>query len=901
MSLLSQYKILAGIPSNDDGNRLLMEKKTFEVLRQKPADQLTPEQRDFLVSRAKLPFFQAPLASDLDTAGVSPELQRFAVFEGDLPRKAGKDMGEILRLRALFNEKITPEALQAVGVQDKKLIGLPIEALYTGGFAIEPAQAAKVAVVQWGLTGNNPGKLFTELPTLKLLTTTRGNDSVRQRLRDSIDQSVKFYNKGITSSLRSPYTKTLYNHVIEGNAPEDVSLLRDSGRATTDVPVLSEVNPYIRTLSEASRESFERPDEFWANKPTPYTAPETPGQAVREALIGTIPSFVMPDMSGTPSDLLQNLVVAPGLSDAYNTTQKIMANPLTAGLKGLNTTAKAAEPALASIGAAATVDDYFKAISSAKKGKALSKAMVEEALNAGNIPEFLAPFVSKTPSGKVILEITPEAAAALKLDPAQAKLLSEVNYAEKLKTQGPALEDWEASKIMGEASSMNPPGKSPSVIQAEREKARAQSLLQRKGELAETGPRPTFEPGPEFMTTVRGEPVRMTKEEVLGMLQNGRAAELPDEVFELASKSAKGKKAVSLKDVPLDVPVVNEASTRQIAQQALLGNKLTKEQELYMQLNSDEVLAAMQQERNAAKVLGEAGSPPPAVQQAAKEVEQAQATAASTAQNVDEAAEAARIKSTLPPASGADEPKKGFPWLKTAGYGTAGAAVGVPLYNALTSARESVDARNVPPASPVKQEVQKPLSPEESALMRRFGIIPFGESGQAPQAPQAMPQAQAMPATQAEPYEEARMMVGSPEATERAKRESVLVEPEKSGFDWKGIIGGLANAVAQGAEAYNTGVDPRRAWQELALRQRQEAKVMPQMDAAAMQDFYQRRQMALEAQNKREGYGFNSMRDMMDYKQKLAQELYMKNMQGKSQQEQQDFLGRMQLIDQLNR
>ncbi len=188
--------------------------------------------------------------------------------------------------------------------------------------------------------------------------------------------------------------------------------------------------------------------------------------------------------------------------------------------------------------------------------------------------------------------------------------------------------------------------------------------------------------------------------------------------------------------------------------------------------------------------------------------------------------------------------------------------------------------------------------------MRRVGIIPFGESGAQTPSSQfrvtplpAAPVTAQPPPQRAEPFEEARMMVGSPEMMERAKRESVLVEPE--GFNWKGLIGGLANAVAQGAEAYNTGIDPRRAWHELALRQRQEAKVMPQMDAAAMQDFYQRRQMALEAQNKREGYGFNSMRDMMDYKQKLAQELYMKNMQGKSQQEQQDFMSRMQFFNSL--
>lgn len=951
---------------NQPGERDVSDRRreiAFAQLRAKKPSELTPQERDFLHKTADYVLGASTLsgASSTETKPVSPELSRFAVFEGDVPRKAGKDMGDILRLNALFNERVSPEALRISGLSDKNLVGRSIESLYTGGLAIEPAKAAKLATIQWGLIGNNPQKLYAELPALTYLVSAKGTDPVRQRLRDSVDQSVKFYNRGISSNATSYYRKTLFNHVIEGNSPDEVSMARNSELTTTDVPVLKQVNPYLRTLAEASREAFTRPDEFLQNKPTPYSPPENKTQAVAETIVGSLPGWFLPEMSGTPSDLLQNAAFLPlGAVDAANTISKVMPNPL---VSGLSKATKAAEPALASVSAATTADEFFKALASANKGKAVGKAVIEEAIAAGHIPEFLAPFVVKTPSGKTIIDLSPEAAAALKIDPAQAKLFNEVNYAEKVKGDwqsaewarkkmaaegaGPKLnpvesqkaaQEAEAAAITGEAALNRAKGTLEEVrsqqkgaqLQARKnadvaaQRTRAQELakqqadegMMRQAQAIEPLddpflPRPTFEKGPEVLKTQRtGQSTEMTTDEILGALQNGKAGEVTDEALMLASKGKKG-----LSKVPLeDGPVKTGPTTNYVAQEILGGRPLSKELQAYFAAHTDDVLSAVQQERAAGKVTGEvatpapkpiepAGAPPPAVQQAAKEAQQAQATAASTAQNVDEAAAAANIKQSLPIREVTEPEKTGTlgKTLTKLGVGGGLAGAGWVGYNALTAAKDKVNAERNSPVSDYQaflnslaKDPNQVQWAEQIDTRTRNPNVPvdysqaLAEEGRLQPEPSLPVQPIQAPPVAGE--ETAFFRIPSPETMRRAYAESVPVTAtEKPSLGWKDIVGGLANATAVGAETYNTGVDPRRAWHELALQQQREAKIMPQMDAAAMQNYYAQRQAILNKQLDIAGYG-GTAADLARLKAQLAQQLYNENLKNKSEAEQNAFM-----------
>lgn len=932
--------------------------QTVKALRAKPASQLTPEERAYLVRY--MPMLPTERDFGVEHKPVPEHLQDLGVFEHDLPRKAGTDMGQVLKIRGLMSERVTPEALQAAGLTDRKLIGRSVQDLYALG--VPTQQAEKVAHTVWQGTGNDVPALMRELPSLRLLTSLDSNNVHRQRIADSVEQSIRFFKQANSET----YRKTTFNHVVEGNAPQDVSLFRNSALPAT--------YPLVRLAGEATREFFTRPDEYLENKPTPYKPPTSTGQAVREALIGTIPSLVIPSAEGNAWDYVNNVPLAGGAISTINKMSK--ARTASTIADALAAAGKAAEvaPALRSAGTTVTkVDDLFRAISAANGNKAISRDMLSKSFKTlRDVPDFLKPHAVQTQSG-VYFDITPEVASKLGIEPAQAKLLNEANYGSKVANDLPtqsgvqsklnreaeaaglrtnpveaqaakragaaqeaahtAAEEADYRKLVAELMEADEAGnvqkaaeleqrltameKAKSTLKEVYESARArkgmatlsakesaarragqeqaQAAAARRAGLEETGPRPVFEPETpsDEIATFKRNPNNIDKEKVLGQLQAGTQRE-PG----MASPEIDFGKDTPPKPAGV-MPALDPAMTKQIAQQRLLGNPLTPQQEAYAKANSKAVDEMVNAERQAATVTGEpAGALPPSVTKAASEASAAQApqpvvTPATVRANVDEAAQAADIKGAPLGPPPAEPPPAGF-LSRNKGKLLTGGLAGAAGYQFLGNAFKAADEAATTPiyGLPPAEYNAIPTPPAGTQQMDYNSFLQQLAAEQQPAQAAVQPQPTQAPVDN---YVSPNIPVFNP-----TREQTTLVQPQgRERGSWLSLIGDLANAVSVGAETYNTGTDARRQWADLALRNAQESKVMDQASAAAMQDFYARRQALMNQQLQQTGYGFPTMKDMLDYKAKLAQETYDKNLRGKSQQEQADFMWQQQMMQQM--
>ena len=472
----------------------------------------------------------------------------------------------------------------------------------------------------------------------------------------------------------------------------------------------------------------------------------------------------------------------------------------------------------------------------------------------------------------------------------QARLQEEANAA-VLAGEAESAAQWLADRKVKEATQGI--GETPSQMQARRaqasqpvgtittnvptkEELKAEALSKAAAAQDAARPRPTFE-GPTAEDQARlGTKVLpsagLTKEEALGKLQSGEMLTPADEVAQLASKGKKATKATEF-----GIPVRNDSTSRAIANELAIGNKLSPEAQSYMQYHSDDVMRAAA-DMKAGKITGEPAIPTqqvaPQVPEAPKitpteEALTAQTKVASAEQAANEVTKAAESASMAPiagaPAEAAQKPGILGKLLK---YGTIAGAVGTGA-NMLMQGKKASDDRAAVGNLPKTTPTVLPVAPAQEAP-QQISYQDFLSS----LLPEELQRLAPSSAVQQEPqgYSVANTSLVSGNADQAAGAglmDSIAQNAPSAGPGW---LERIANAMAIGGETYTTGVDARRANAESELRQMYEKARLPHADELERRAYYERQQAAYEAQLRQQmsGYSSTKEKDIADFERTKA-------------------------------